>query len=272
MPAPRPAQCCSRRSRTRKACTAGSAAATARRDPRRSRHDLADLVEPDLDVAARDSFKSFRALLEDGGLPLHVRRDAQALEQFKQVNADRSAGGRIVVADRFRGLHRPLERVDRRDVRPWRSLAHEHTDADLGEVDPALRHDPGLTYQRVDLRSRDDDHVGGFALEDTIGHGPDRSVEIGAYPVSRRPLESRDELGHDRRHGRAGDDLDIRRGRHGAAADDRSDERVSEIPDIHVTSSRGIAQWNFKSLQDMAWSARCLHSRNAAASFHWDRS
>src|SRR5262245_31908591 len=144
-------------------------------DPRRGQ-DFADLIEPNLDGASGNGFESLRALLECGGFRLHFLGDAQSLEYADHVDADGRSGGWIVPADRLGSKHRAFECLDRTDVRPRSALAHEYADAGLREIGSAATDDLALFFQSLDLRSRGDDHIRGFAFLNAIGHAADSPV------------------------------------------------------------------------------------------------
>src|SRR5882672_8806869 len=99
--------------------------------------DLADLVHAELSLPFHDRLRRVAARPEDG-LVLHGVGDAQALEHPGDVNPAGGPAARIRVHDGLRGQHRPLERLDGRDVGKRGALAHRDPDGRPGQVGPRV--------------------------------------------------------------------------------------------------------------------------------------
>jgi hypothetical protein len=96
---------------------------------------LRDLLEAELELAARDQLADQHPRGRLPCLRLQLLRDAQALEQLGKVYPARPAR----VHDRFRRAQRALQRLDAADVGLARAGAHCRGDLGFREIDAGAR-------------------------------------------------------------------------------------------------------------------------------------
>src|SRR5258706_3627323 len=107
--------------------------------------DLADLVEPDLDISASDRAKPLRAAFECHSLRSHLIRDAQSFEQADEIDAHGRPSRRVAASDGLGAQHGALEGLDRTDVRLRASLSYKNADTRLSKVEPGLCQDSSVS-------------------------------------------------------------------------------------------------------------------------------
>ena len=155
----------------------------------RYREQLADLLETDLGLAARDHLTDRIAGRRDPALGFDRIGNSEALEHSLEIDAARA--GRI--CDRFGRQQRMLECVGRADVGLRRARAHGDADAGAHEIDTAAGDELALLDEVVDAGARHDHQVGDLAAlhpaHDAGGAGPGRR-----HLVLGCALELRDQL------------------------------------------------------------------------------
>ena len=175
---------------------------------------LADLLEADLHVAARDRVADALVGFDDLALRLQLLGDAKARKQN---------GTEVHAACAVRGAHRlglqqrALERIDGADIRLRRAGAHRHGDQRTHEIDAAARLHLSLLDQLVEPRRREDDHVDRLAaiqaIRNRVRRCAHRRAERADHVNVRVAFEPRRELLVRLGKPAGGDDVDfLRRG------------------------------------------------------------
>ena len=169
--------------------------------------DLADLMHAQLGLTLHDRLRGVAARPEDG-LVLDRVGDAQALENTGEVNPAGGPAARIRVDERLRGQHRPLERLDGRDVGKGGALAHGDPDGRPRQVGPRVGDDEPLRRELLQHGVRDDDHVRHLTRLHFLPQLP-RGPGGDDDGVPRFLPERLRELGHDALHGPGAQHLDL---------------------------------------------------------------
>src|SRR5262245_17486039 len=171
----------------------------------REQQQFADLLEADIDFAAREEVADRDAGRRTLELAFDLIGDAQALEQAFEINAARARR----IADAIGGEQRLLDRVGGADVGLGCASTNRDADARLDQVDAAPLHDLALLDHVVERGSGQDHEVVDLAslkLLDDVG-GP---VPGGHELVAALALELRGELGIGLLDGVRAQDLDFR--------------------------------------------------------------
>src|SRR6476469_5931756 len=157
--------------------------------------ELAGEGDADLGIAAKEGQRAVAAGLAQKELRLDLIVEAHALQQIGEIDAGRAAVRRIVGGDRAGVLQHPLEVFDRGDVRHHHAVAHCDAAGGTAEVGAAAGVEAAFLFERFDHRKRQDDHVGLFALDETLpvrADGVKRELDF----VAARAGELRSELAH----------------------------------------------------------------------------
>src|SRR6478735_10305471 len=109
-----------------------------RTDQRDALHwkDLADLMNAELRLAASDVLCD-RSARDQLRLRLDLSGDSELVEQSVDIDAARATGGGIDIGNRLSCEQRPLECVDRAEIRLRRPLLDHDADAYTPEIGPA---------------------------------------------------------------------------------------------------------------------------------------
>src|SRR4051794_39393581 len=111
-------------------------------------------MNAELRLAASDVLRD-RSARDQLRLRLDLSGDSELVEQSRDIDAARAAGGGIDKGNRLRCEQRLLESVDRADIRLRRALLDHHADADTSKIGPAAGDELALGGKVVDRGRRE---------------------------------------------------------------------------------------------------------------------